>query len=65
MTSTQEKTQQQDEYSPIRVETLLSKCRVCSSPAAYTMRSSNIETQILIGASDAYYPVCEEHHEVQ
>lgn len=61
LTTTHQKEQQA--YSPIRVENLLSECRVCGSPAAYTMRSSNIKTQVLIGASDEYYPVCEEHHQ--
>ena len=48
--------------SAISVERFLSTCRICGSPAPYTMRSSNIDTQILIGSSDAYYPACEEHH---
>jgi len=41
-----------------KYEKLYAKCSKCGNPASFTERITNDTTQVLIGSSDIYTPVC-------
>ena len=45
-------------------EPLTAKCEKCGQTAVYTQRTVSAREQCLVGGSEAYAAVCEQHHTV-
>lgn len=41
---------------------LSARCSFCARPAPFTLRVAASESQVLVGGSDAYRPVCRDHY---
>ena len=45
-----------------KITKLYSRCYICQCNASYTMRTTNNNSQILVGSTNDYQPVCFRHH---